>query len=112
MLADTEQLATAEIKGAVYEIVLQQRRIMLAREAVRQRRARLHELTAKRDVDEVAVFELSKARGRLFEVESELVQQVVQLEIARVRLRQAQGLLAKECGFNPTLCLEGCCHGK
>ena len=34
MLADTEQLATAEIKGAVYEIVLQHRRIMLAREAV------------------------------------------------------------------------------
>jgi hypothetical protein len=112
MLADTEQLATAEIKGAVYEIVLQQRRIVLARGAVKQRRERLHELTAKRDVDEVAVFELSKARGRLFEAESELVQQVVQLEIARVRLRKAQGLLAKECGFNPTLCLEGCCHGE
>jgi len=111
MLSDTKELATAEIKGAVYEIVLQKRRIVLARQAVKQRRQRLYELTAKRDVDEVAVFELSKARGRLFEAESELIQQVVQLKIAQVRLRKAKGLLAKECGFNPTLCLEGSCHG-
>jgi len=111
MHADSEQLATAEIKGAVYEITLQQQRIVLAREAVGQRRWRLHELTVKRDVNDVAIFELSKARGRLFEAESELIQQVVQLKIARVRLRKAQGQLAKECGFNPTLCLEGTCHG-
>jgi len=111
MLEDTEQLATAEIKGAVYEVALQQQRVVLARKMVKQRRQRLHELTAKRDVDEIAIFELSKARGRLYEAESELVQQVVQLEIARVRLRKAQGLLAKECGYQPKLCLQGCCHG-
>jgi hypothetical protein len=111
MFSDTQELATAEIKGAVYEVLLQQKRIVLSRQAVKQRRQRLHALTVKRDVDEVAIFELSKARGRLFEAESELIQQVVQLKIAQVRLRKAKGLLAKECGFEPTLCLEGCCHG-
>jgi len=111
MFADSEQLASAQIKGAVYGVVAQQGRILLAREAVQQRRERLRELTAKRDVDDVAVFKLSQARGQLFEAESELIQQVAQLEIARVRLREAQGLLAKECGFQPKLCLEGCCHG-
>ncbi len=111
LLTDTEQLATAEIKGAAYEITLQQQRVVLARSAVKQRRQRLYELTAKRDVEDVAVFELSKARGRLYEAESELIQQVVQLKIARVRLRKAQGMLVVECGLSPTLCLEGCCCG-
>jgi hypothetical protein len=98
-------------QGRRHEVLLQQKRIVLSRQAVKQRRQRLHTLTVKRDVDEVAIFELSKARGRLFEAESELIQQVVQLKIAQVRLRKAKGLLAKECGFEPTLCLEGCCHG-
>lgn len=112
LYADTEQLATAEIKGAVYQVVLQQQRIALARQALADRRAHLHGMTAKRDADDVAIFEISQVRGRVFDAESDLIQQVVGLRIAEVQLRKAQAALAAECGFAPRMCCEdGCCNG-
>jgi hypothetical protein len=108
---DTEQLATAEIKSAVYQVVLQQQRVALARKAVDDRRVNLDSMTARRDADDIQVFEISSARGRLFDAESDLIEQVASLKIAKVRLRQAQAALAAECGYSPKLCREGCCNG-
>lgn len=108
---DTEHLATAELKGAAYKIVLQQQRAANAQQAVEHLRARVEELTKTRDVENVAIFEISKARGDLYEAEVDLIDQVVALELAKVDLRRAQGELARECGFEPHLCREGCCEG-
>ncbi|HMP05965.1 MAG TPA: hypothetical protein PJ982_06415 [Lacipirellulaceae bacterium] len=108
---DTEQLATGEIKAAVSRVVLQQQRVAAARLAVDARRAHLYELTAKRDADDVPVFELTRARGRLFTAEAELVQQVADLKIAQATLKRCRGLLGEECGFAPCLCRENCCCG-
>jgi hypothetical protein len=108
---DTEQLATAEIKNAVYEVVLQQQRVMLARDAVQQRRANVQGMQDRRDAEDIQVFEISTARGRLFDAEADLVQQVAALKIALVHLRRAQAALAAECGFSPKLCCEGKCNG-
>jgi hypothetical protein len=108
---DTEQLATAEIKGAAYEVVLQQHRVAHARRVVELRRADLYESEAKRDANDVAVFEISRARGRVYTAESDLIEQVAGLKIAQARLRRAQARLAAECGFVPKLCCEGCCDG-
>lgn len=109
---ETERLATAEIKSAVYEATMQQRRIAVARQAVQQRRERLYELDAKRDPDDTSIFEISRARSRLYDAEATLVEQVAGLSLARVRLRKAQAALAAECGFVPKLCCEGCCDGE
>ncbi|HEX6962166.1 MAG TPA: TolC family protein [Lacipirellula sp.] len=108
---DTEQLATAEIKGAVYQVIMQQQRVALARNAVEARRANVESLTARRDAEDIPVFEISAARGRLYDAESDLIEQVATLKVAMVRLRQAQAALAAECGFAPTLCCEGSCNG-
>jgi hypothetical protein len=108
---DTEQLATAEIKGAVYQVVLQQQRVALARAAVEDRRTALDAMTARRDADDVQVFEISAARGRLYDAESDLIEQSASLKIAKVRLRQTQAALAAECGYCPKLCCEGSCDG-
>lgn len=108
---DTEQLATAEIKGAVYQVVLQQQRVALSRKAVEARRANLETMTARRDADDVQVFEISGARGRLFDAESDLIEQSASLKIAAVRLRQAQAALAMECGYCAKLCCECSCDG-
>ncbi|RIK72537.1 MAG: hypothetical protein DCC67_19155, partial [Planctomycetota bacterium] len=96
---DTEQLATAEIKSAAYEVVLQQQRVALAWEAAHQRRNGLDSLMARRDAEDVPVFEVSSARGRLYDAEAKLVEQLADLKIAEVRLRRAQAALAAECGF-------------
>ncbi|MEM9657396.1 MAG: TolC family protein [Planctomycetota bacterium] len=109
--ADTMLLAEADIKSAAYEITLQQQRVVLAREAVAQRRERLYELRAKVGVEEATVFDVSQAAGRLYEAESTLIQQVTALKIAEVRLRRSTGALALECGFTPILCTPGCCNG-
>lgn len=107
----TEQLATAEIKNAVYKVALQQRRVQLAREAVANRQQEVDQLLAKRDVEETSVFEITRARARLYEAESHLVDQVASLKIAEVQLRQAQGLLPRDCGWEAKLCCEGPCDG-
>lgn len=109
--ADTEQLATAEIKGAVYQIVMQQQRVVLARTAVEARQKNVDALVARRDADDTPIFAISAARGRLYEAEGELVQQVAALKTAEVTLKKAQAALAAECGFEPKLCCEGCCNG-
>jgi hypothetical protein len=108
---DTEQLATAEIKGAVYGVVLQQQRVARAQTAVAERQAHVDSLTARRDAEDIQIFEISAARGRLYDAHSDLVEQFVALRAAEVRLRRAQAVLAAECGFEPKLCCGHCCGG-
>lgn len=109
--SDTEQGATAEIKGAAYQIGLQQQRVVAAQQLLVDLEAQVSKLEETRDIDNVSVFEISAARAKVFDAQSKLMDQVVQLKIAKVSLREAQGLLAVECGFCPTLCYEGCCDG-
>lgn len=109
--ADTEQLAAAEIKGAVYQVVLQQQRVALARTAVDARRKNVDALVARRDADDTPIFAISAARGRLYDAEADLIEQVAALQAAEVSLKRAQAALAAECGFEPRLCCEGSCNG-
>lgn len=109
--SDTEQNATAEIKGAAYKIALQQQRVVASQELVTKLEEQLRELEETRDIDDVSIFEISNARARVFNAKSKLLEHIVQLKVSQVGLREAQGLLAVECGFCPTLCCEGCCDG-
>ena len=108
---ETERLATAEIKSAAYELTLQQSRVTLAQETVLELREGLRKLTEKRDVDDISAFAISNLRGQLFEAESNLVEQVVALKVAKVNLQKAQNTLPQQCGFMPKLCCEGQCCG-
>jgi hypothetical protein len=111
LYSDTEQIATAEIKSAVYQVALQQHRVVQARQAVEDRRTGLYSLEAKRDLDDTPVFKISQARARLYDAESDLIEQVASLKIAQSRLSKAQAALAAQCGFFPHLCCEGSCNG-
>ncbi len=108
---DTESKATAEIKNAVYKIGLQQHRVVIAQQTLLDFRDRLIELTKTRDVEDVAIFQISGLRVEIDEAELKLIEQVVGLKLAQVELKKAQGMLANECGFLPKLCLEECCNG-
>lgn len=111
LYSSTEQLATAEIKNAVYKVSLQHQRVRLARQVVAQRQQVVDALLETRDVDDTSIFEISRARGRLFQAQSDLIDQVSSLKIAEVELRRVQGLLAEDCGYGAQLCCEGCCNG-
>jgi hypothetical protein len=108
---ETEQGATAEIKNAAYQIRLQQQRVASAHALVAQLQEHTRQLEETRDVEQVSVFEISRARAQAWEAQTKLIDQVVQLYIAQVKLRESQGLLAIECGHSPSLCCEGCCNG-
>lgn len=108
---DLEGKATAAIKSAAYNVTLQQERVISTRATVAKLREREQELTGKRNVANVAAFEISKARGDLYRAEIDLIEHVTALYLAKVELKRAQGVLAKECGIIPQLCCEGCCDG-
>ncbi len=110
--ADATQLATGKIKSAAYKVAIQQDRVRLAKQVVDQRREWLIDLEQRRDTDDISAFEISSARGRVFEAESSLIEKVVELKVAEVGLREVQGMLAAECGYHPVVCNEHCCTGK
>ncbi len=109
--SDTEESATAEIKSAAYQITMQQQRVVAAQSLLEQYQDRLRELEETRDINDISIFEISNARARIYEAQSKLMERVVELQISQVSLRQAQGKLAIECGYSPTLCCEGSCDG-
>jgi hypothetical protein len=109
---DTEQGATAEIKNAAYQVTLLQHEIVLDQQLIASHQENLRVLEDTRNVNDTSVFELSEARGGLYEAQSQLVGHVTSLKIAFAKLRTAQGLLPQECGVNPVICTnENCCDG-
>lgn len=111
MQADATQLAIAKIKSAAYKVAVQQDRVRLAKDAVDGRRRELERLNALRKVEDISIFEISAARGRVFDAEASLVEKVIELKVAEVALKEVQGLLAVECGYDVTICGEHCCTG-
>lgn len=106
MLQGSRQTALAKIKGAAFQVGIQQQRVGVARQAVLDRRKELSELERLRDLEDRSVFEISLARGRLFTAEATLVSMVVELKVSEVALKQEQGLLVVECGLGARLCCE------
>jgi hypothetical protein len=78
---------------------------------VEARRGNLEAMMARRDAEDIQIFEISGARSRLYDAESDLIEQVATLKIAIVRLRRAQAALAAECGYTPKLCCDCSCNG-
>ncbi|WP_145281592.1 TolC family protein [Pirellulimonas nuda] len=111
LIGEARVLASAEIKGAVYDIAAAQQRVRLAAAAAEDQRRGLLRLEKRRDLDNTTVFERSAARARVFQAESDLIDRVVELNIAHVRFKRAQHLLGVECGYAAVTCLEGrCCR--
>ncbi|MEM8865478.1 MAG: TolC family protein, partial [Planctomycetota bacterium] len=109
---DATQLAIAKVKNGAYKVMTQQDRVRLAKQAVDERRAELNRLEKIREVEDISIFEISAARGRLFEAEATLVEKVIELKVAEVALRETQGMLAVECGYSVSICGEHCCTGE
>ena len=111
--SETEQAATAEIKNVVFQIILQQQRVAAAQSLLKQFQDHLQESEESRDIEDISIFEISSERARIYKTQSKLMERVVELRILQVSLREAQGMLAVECGFSPRLCCEGCnCKAK
>ena len=99
LLADRRRAATDEIRHAVRQIETRLRQVSLARATWRQRRERVSDLQKKRGLEGVSAFDISAARLAVAEAQSDLVAKIIAWKIAKVKLKEAQGLLAIECGY-------------
>jgi predicted secreted protein len=111
LLDDAERAATVAIRLAAFEVKAHYERIVIAQQKVDSWRARVDRLTAKRAVEDTTVFEISAAQNELYQAEIDVVHHVTQLRLARLALRQAQGLLPGECGYAPVICCPPCDDG-
>jgi hypothetical protein len=60
---------------------------------------RKKDLTEKRQTGGATAFDLSTVQLELLRAESDMVHRVIAWRIAQAKLKQAQGMLAAECGY-------------
>jgi outer membrane protein TolC len=96
-LADRERAVAEEIRQAVWTLATQEQLVALTRQKVRSWETGVRELEDRNkqglaSLTEVAMGKLDGLRAR-----GDLVKEVMAWHIARVRFKQAQGLLPPEC---------------
>ena len=97
--ADTVRTASREIGEAAHDVETRLREIAVAKERQELWAHRVAELQERHETDGVTAFDLSAARLEWLHAQSDTVRRVIAWKIAQVKLKQAQGLLAAECGY-------------
>ncbi len=93
---DREQEIAADISLAIDNIAARLREVALAEEKRQAWEARVEDLRQRREVGRATYAEVVAARLALFRAQSEEVSAVAAWQIAEVKLREAQGLLAQD----------------
>jgi hypothetical protein len=88
---------THEIQQAILEVESTLRRIAVEKQAVAAWRADLDELGKKSQIEEATFLDISRARLKRLEAESDEIDQIVAWKIALVKVKEAQGTLVAEC---------------
>lgn len=100
LLESQERLAAEEIRDAALNVTATLNQVVLAKGVRDNRRQRVESLEQRRGTaDGITVFDISAARMQEIEAQRGLVHQVIAWRIAQVKLKQAQGALALECGY-------------
>jgi outer membrane protein TolC len=96
-LADREQAVAQEIWQAVRTIAAQQQLIALTRQKVRSWQSKVRELEDRNKQGLASFTEVALAKLDWLRARGDLVKEVMAWHIARAKLRQAQGVLPREC---------------
>jgi hypothetical protein len=98
LLSERERMAIQQILAAAATVDTNLRQIAIAKDACHQRRQRLEQLDEKRSAGSVTPLERAAAQLEMIRADRDLIHQVVEWRIAQVKLKEAQGSLAVECG--------------
>ena len=110
LLETREHQVASEIRLAVREIETRLKQSALAAEILASWQQRLEDLKALRDVGSATPLEIQQAQFEIAAAHSALLKQAIAVRVAEVKLKEAQGLLAAECGYDVAACLaEFCC---
>jgi hypothetical protein len=88
---------TTEIQQAVLEAESTLRRTAVEKQAVTAWRTELDELGKKSQIEEATFLDISRARLKRLEAESDEIEQIIAWKIALVKVKEAQGMLVTEC---------------
>ncbi|HEX7376747.1 MAG TPA: TolC family protein [Pirellulales bacterium] len=94
---------TAEIQQSALQVLSKLERIAVEKELVASWRGERDKLSRKREIDEAAFVDVTRARLKLLEAESAETEQIIDWKIALVKLKESQGLLVAQC------LSKGCC---
>lgn len=106
VLSDQQRLIAAQIRSAISEMDSRSRRTAIARRTLELRLEQLTDIRAKINAEQANAFEEVEAKLNVYKAQGELVAEIIGWKIANVNLREAQGLLATECGY----CAETSCN--
>lgn len=95
---ERERTIAQDIQQSVRTVHAQIELVVLARERVRIRRARLANLEGKQAKGITPFSDILTARLELIRARDEAIKEVTALKLAQVKLKQDQGVLAAECG--------------
>jgi hypothetical protein len=108
LFTDERRRAEDEIRRAAADAEKRLRQVGLARDKLAECQAQLSRLRQRRQAKGVIpVSQISAAQLEVLRAESDAFQAVIEWKIAMVKLKEAQGLLASECGYPlPATCCE------
>lgn len=95
---DRERAVEAEIRRAVFEVEARLKQVAVAKERLGEAELNFSEATERQRAGRGSFVEATEAQTSALEARGGLVRAVVAWELARVSLREAQGLLIFECG--------------
>ncbi|MFN0018757.1 MAG: TolC family protein [Pirellulaceae bacterium] len=107
LLENREQQVASEIRLAVREIETRFKQSAIASETLASWQQRLGNLKELREVGSATPLEIQQAQLEATAAEAALLKQVIAVRLAQVKLKEAQGLLAAECGYDIGTCLAG-----
>jgi len=107
LLETREQQVASEIRLAVREIETRLKQSAIAAETLATWQQRHNDLKALREVGSATAQEIQQAQLELTAAESAVLKQVIAVRLAQVKLKEAQGLLAAESGYDIGTCLAG-----
>lgn len=105
LLESRELQAASEIRLAVFTIEARLMQVAIAGEMLTSWQSRLGDLKALREVGSATPLEIQQAELEVAAAESALLKQAIAWRLAQVKLKEAQGLLAPECGYDTSSCL-------
>ena len=101
LLREQEFVVAQEIRQANHTIRAKTALVALTKEKIKLAQDKLSDLEDKKKRGVVSILETSAQRLVLDQAKGELIQEVMAWHTARAKLKQAQGVLAIECGYTP-----------
>jgi hypothetical protein len=97
LLAEKERELAVGIHALAGAVEMNRDQAVFARRTLESSRGRLADLRRLRDAGQATPFDVAAQEGKVLEAEGALVQATAEWRIAEVKLRQAMGVLAREC---------------